>query len=93
MGGKYESTLGTGVDSALITEQLIAGVGVLIMVGTTRTTEDVGVVFAWFAQELRMKILAMKNNKIKVRFFICLFWAITKLKSGRDAMIVTARYA
>jgi len=53
----------------MIAEQLIAEVGVSMIVGTTRTTEDVGIVFVSDAQALRMKIPVMKNNKlIKDRF-------------------------
>jgi hypothetical protein len=60
--------LGASVGWALIAEQLPATVGVLIIVGITRTS-GVGVVFVSDAQALRMKIHTLKTNKLnKDRF-------------------------
>ena len=73
-GGKSDAELGVEVGSALMTEQLISGVGVSRMTGCSMMTVGVGGVSVLDAQAVRMKRLVMEMDKIKkIRFIMSLF--------------------
>jgi hypothetical protein len=69
-GGKGEVESGADVGSALIAEQLIAGVGVSIMTGFSTITVVGEATAVPDEQAPNMNVTAMNNKRLRVRFIV-----------------------